>query len=108
MTSAKPLVRMASKAGRRQTHLLRSLVARLTDVLQAVKLFKATGREEQVGPLLEHETKKLNRQLQRKVLSKEALRALQEPFVVVFCCVGLWLGHVLLEMPFSSLTTSKK
>jgi ATP-binding cassette subfamily C protein len=98
------LVRMASKAGWRQTRLLKSLVARLTDTLQAVKLLKATGREEQVGPLLEHETQRLNRQLRRKVLSKEALRALQEPFVVVFICLGLWVGVESLKMPLSSLT----
>jgi ATP-binding cassette subfamily C protein len=98
------LVRMASKAGWRQTRLLKSLMARLTDTLQAVKLLKATGREEQVGPLLEHETRRLNRQLRRKVLSKEALRALQEPFVVVFICLGLWVGIEFLNMPLSSLT----
>ncbi|MDH3212608.1 MAG: ATP-binding cassette domain-containing protein [Myxococcales bacterium] len=104
MGALSSLVRVASRAGRRQTQLLKSLIARLIDTLQAVKLLKATGREERVGPLLENETRRLNRQLRRLVLSKEALHALQEPFVVVFICGGLWVGIEFLKMPVSSLT----
>jgi ATP-binding cassette subfamily C protein len=104
MGALSSLVRMASRAGGRQTRLLKSLLARLTDTLQSVKLLKATGREEQVAPLLENETRKLNRQLRRLVLSREALRALHEPFVVAFICGGLWLGIEFLKMPVSSLT----
>jgi ATP-binding cassette subfamily C protein len=46
------LVRMAHRAGRKQTALLDSLLTRMTDTLGAVKLLKATGRESSVGPLL--------------------------------------------------------
>ena len=43
MGALNSLVRMSSKAGWRQTRLLKSLMARLTDTLQAVKLLKARG-----------------------------------------------------------------
>lgn len=84
------LVRRTKRAGVRQTDLMRTLVARMTDVLYAVKPLKAMGREPLVGPLLEHETESLNRALQKQVLSKEAVRALQEPLLVMSLTGGLY------------------
>jgi ATP-binding cassette subfamily C protein len=86
------LVRMTRKAGTRQTRLLKTLLGRLTDVLYAVKPLKAMARETLVGPLLEEETRKLNRALQRQVLSKEALRAIQEPLLIATIALGLWVA----------------
>jgi ATP-binding cassette subfamily C protein len=96
-------VRMAGRAGRKQTALLRSLLKRLTDTLQAVKMLKATGRENLIGPLLENDTRKLNRQLRRRVLSTEALRALQEPILVAFATGGLWIALTLWKMPLQAV-----
>jgi ATP-binding cassette subfamily C protein len=86
------LVRMTRKAGARQTRLLKTLLGRLTDVLYAVKPLKAMARENLIGPLLEKETQKLNRALQKEVLSKEGLRAIHEPLLVATICVGLWVA----------------
>ncbi len=96
-------VRMSGRAGRRQTELLKSLLSRLTDVLQAVKLLKATAREGFVGPLLEADTRRLNTALRKQVLSKEALLALQEPILVTFCGLGLLVGRLALGMPASEV-----
>jgi len=85
-------VRMSSRGGRRQTIVLRSLSSRLTDVLQAAKLLRATGKEPLVGPLLEDDTRRLNKALRKQVLGKEALRTLQEPLLVGFCLFSLWVG----------------
>ena len=98
------LVRIAARAGRKQTGILKSLLGRLTDTLQAVKLLKATGRESAVGPLLADETQRLNRQLQRRVFSREALRALQEPLAVSLLCAGLYAAiHFASLAPSSTL-----
>jgi ATP-binding cassette subfamily C protein len=97
------LVRMAALAGRRQTMLLKELLARLTDSLQIVKLLKATARESLIGPLLERDTRRLDRQLRKSVLSKETLRALQEPILVGVIAVGLYLCITALAMPVSSV-----
>jgi ATP-binding cassette subfamily C protein len=75
------LVRLAARAGLRQTWITKSLLGRLADALQSVKLFKAMGRERLIGPLLSHDTRRLNRELRRQVVAKEALSALQEPLV---------------------------
>jgi ATP-binding cassette subfamily C protein len=86
------LVRMTRRAGARQTRLLKDLLGRLTDILYAVKPLKAMARETLVGPLLEHKTQRLNRALQREVLSKEALNALHEPFLVATIGAGLYVA----------------
>jgi len=96
--SLSSLVRVASRAGRRQTQLLKKLSGRVADSLQAVKLLKAMGRERLIGPLLEHDNEKLNRALRNRIFSKEALRALQEPILSVFALggiVGVWAFGVL-------------
>jgi len=92
-------VRIASRAGLKQTNLLKSLLSRLTDVLQIVKLLKATAREQLIGPLLEHDTRRLNKALRKQVLGKEALRTIQEPVMVSFCGLGLLVSIQSMGMP---------
>lgn len=96
------LVRMSEKAGRKQTKFLKSLLSRVTDSLQAVKLLKATGREPLIGPLLEHDTRRLNLSLRRRVFSKEALRSLQEPIIVSLMC-GAFALFVYVGIPMAEV-----
>ena len=77
------LVRMARRAGTRRTALMKSILGQLTDVLYVVKPLKAMGREAQVGPLLERDTRSLNRAIERDVFSREALAGLQESLLIV-------------------------
>jgi ATP-binding cassette, subfamily C, bacterial len=98
------LVKQSARAGRRQTRLLRSLLRQLSDSFQVVKLLKATGQEELIGPLLESDTRQLDKQLRRRVLTKEALRSIQDPLLVICMAICLWLAIAYLEMQISSLT----
>lgn len=93
------LVRMARRAGNKQTKLAKALLGRLTDTLLAVKPIKAMGREMLMGPLLESETQQLNRALEREVLSTTALDALYEPLIVAFLAGGLYVALVHLSVP---------
>jgi ATP-binding cassette subfamily C protein len=89
------------------------VLSRLTDVLWAVKPLKAMGRQGVVGPLLEHETRQINKALRRDVSSKETLNALQDPVLVATILGGVYAalayGHLpidrvlLLAMLFSRL-----
>jgi ATP-binding cassette, subfamily C, bacterial len=97
------LVRMSRRAGARQTKLLKAVLAQLTDVLYAVKPLKAMARESLLGPLLEGETQRLNRAFQREVLSKETLRAVQEPLVVATLAGGLYIALSHWVLPLHSL-----
>jgi ATP-binding cassette subfamily C protein len=97
------LVRMALKAGRRQTKVLKFLLTRLADALQTVKVLKATAREDSVGPLLEDDAQRLNRALQQRVFSKEALTSLQDLILVLFVTSYLYVAVALWKMPVSSV-----
>ncbi len=97
------LVRMAARAGSKQTHLLKTLLGRLTDTLQAVKRIKATGREAALANLLADQSVRLNKQLKRRVLAQEALRSLQEPVVITIIALGFLAAITVFQMPFPSL-----
>jgi ATP-binding cassette subfamily C protein len=85
------LVNMSGRAGTKQTKFLKSLLTQVTDSLQAVKLLKATGRESLIEPLLESDTEQLNKALRKRVFSREALRAMQEPVLVTSVCIMLFI-----------------
>ncbi len=97
------LLRMAKKAGRRQTKLLISLLSRLTDTLQSVKPLKAMGRENLADRVLQSETGKLNRALQREVFSKAVLSSSQEPIFAIVIATGIFLALQIFSMPLPTV-----
>ncbi|MGH7787323.1 MAG: ABC transporter ATP-binding protein [Candidatus Binatia bacterium] len=97
------LVRTSARAGRRQTFLTRSLLARLTDTLQAVKPLKAMARESLITPVLERETRQLNDALEHEVFSGAAMEALQEPLIFVFLAAALYGALTLFSMPLAEV-----
>jgi ATP-binding cassette subfamily C protein len=86
------LVKMARRAGKRQTKIYKSLLARLTDTLLSVKSLKAMAREEQADAVLSAETSKLNRALQRDVFSKALLDAVQGPMFAIVIAIGIYFA----------------
>lgn len=97
------LVRMARKAGKKQTNLYISLLARLTDTLQSVKPLKAMGREHMADSVLAMETSKMNRALQKQVFSKAVLSAAQEEMFAIVMALGMFIALVKFGMPFSTV-----
>jgi ATP-binding cassette subfamily C protein len=97
------LVRSSRKSGRRQTSRIRQLLARLTDTLQAVKPLKAMAREPLIGPVLEGETKRLNKSLEHEVMSRAYLEALQDPLIMLFLAMALYVGLTTMEMPLAEV-----
>ena len=96
-------VTKAQKAGKRQTRLLKSLLSLLTDTLQSIKPLKAMARENMADLVLQTETKRLNKALQKLVYSKEALKALQEPLVTIFFAFGLYVALVWWNMELATV-----
>jgi ATP-binding cassette subfamily C protein len=97
------LVRMARKAGKRQTGLLVALVSRLTDTLQSVKPLKAMAREYLVDAVLAMETSRLNKTLRRQVYSTTMLNAFQEEMMIIVLAVGMFIALVQYEMPLATV-----
>lgn len=92
------LVNKAKRAGRKQTRLLQSLLAHLSDSLQSLKAFKSMGRENLTSELLSTNTLKLNKVLRKQVLTKAIMRGIQEPLMTLMVIVGLYVMLVPLHM----------
>jgi ATP-binding cassette subfamily C protein len=97
------LVKASRRAGKSQTRLMRELLVQLTDTLGSVKPLKAMAREDIADSLLRHHAGELNTAMEREVMSRETLRALQEPMLAVLAATGLYMGFVLGGLPLSSV-----
>lgn len=97
------LVRITRLAGEDQTLLMRSLVGRLTDLMSSLKSLKAMARERHGSELLEGETEELNRALQRQVLSRETLRAMQDPLFVSLAVIGIYAAIYHMDQSISTI-----
>jgi len=99
----KRFVQKARKAGLRRTKLLKSLLSVMTDMLQSIKPLKAMARENLADYLLERKTTSLNKALQKEVFNKEALKAFQEPLLMIFIAVGLYVALKYLDLPLANV-----
>ena len=86
------LVRITRKAGKKQTRLMNSLMANLTDTLQSVKPLKAMAREHLADQVLAHDANRLNKALRRQVLSRAVLDSGQELMFTGFICLGVYIA----------------
>ena len=97
------LVRKAKRAGWRQTKLMKSLLSILTDSLQSIKPLKSMARENSAESVMFKKTNLINRALQKEVLSKELLRALQEPLQMILLLCGLYLALLYWHLPATTV-----
>lgn len=97
------LVRIARRAGKRQTKFTRLMIARLADTLLSVKPLKSMGREGLVDTVLVSETKNINRALRREVVSDELLAAGQEVLFALVLVIGIYVTLVQLELPLATV-----
>jgi len=99
----KRYLKRARRAGRRQTNLRKSMMALFTDTLLSIKPLRAMARENASDLLLEKRNKRLNKALQKKVLSKEILIAFQQILVTTFLAVGIYVLIIYWKMTLASV-----
>jgi ATP-binding cassette subfamily C protein len=95
----KYFVEKARRAGMRQTDLLKSLLTLMTDTLQSIKPLKAMARAGLADFLLAKKTNRLNKALRKQVFSKEVRRSLQEPLLIIFLAIGIYVILVHWRLP---------
>jgi ATP-binding cassette subfamily C protein len=99
----KRFVKKARKAGLQQTKLMKSLLALMTDVLQSIKPLKAMARENVADFLLENKTNRLNKALRKEVFNSEALKAFQDPLLIIFMAAGLYAALRYWHISFATI-----
>lgn len=97
------LVNITRKAAKKQTRLMTSLMANLTDTLQSVKPLKAMAREYLADQVLAHDTNLLNKSQRRQVLSAALLNSAQEMMFTAFICLGIYLAMARFHMALSTV-----
>lgn len=97
------LVHMARKAGRRQTRYLRSLSARLADVLQSLKSLKSMSKEHLVSAVLASDSARLDTALRQQIFSAAALVAAQEQMFAIAITGGMFVALVWFDMPIATV-----
>ncbi|MGY6630777.1 MAG: ABC transporter ATP-binding protein [Wenzhouxiangella sp.] len=97
------LVRLAGRAGRDQTGLMKSLLSLMTDQLGAVKPLKAMARETHVDGMMTSQTRDLKKALKHQVLAKAGLTALQEPMLAILVGVGFFFFLVKMNLPMGTV-----
>ena len=104
LLSMSRLIRVAGKAGTKQTLLYRELLTYLADVLGSAKPLKAMAREKVTDSILRSQTTQLEKATRREVMSRESLKAIQEPILAAFTTGGLYAVLVIWELPLSAVT----
>tara|TARA_R110002072_G_C7973164_1_gene535011 strand:+ start:3898 stop:5646 length:1749 start_codon:yes stop_codon:yes gene_type:complete len=92
------LVNITRRAATKQTRLMTSLMANLTDTLQSVKPLKAMSREYLADQVLAHDTNLLNKSQRRQVLSAALLNSGQELMFTAFICLGIYVAMEKFDM----------
>jgi len=85
-------MRSARRAGAGQTELMRELLSYLTDVLRSVKPLKAMARDSMAQASLQRQTDDLEDAIRREVMSRESLRALQDPLLAALAAFALYVA----------------
>jgi ATP-binding cassette subfamily C protein len=94
LVALRRLVKKNRRAGAKQTETMQALIAQMTDILTSIKPLKAMARDRQSDAVLTDATRRLNRALQKQVLSKAALGSFQEPILTVFLVLLLYVALV--------------
>ena len=97
------LVSKNRRAGAKQTVHMQALIAQMTDVLISIKPLKAMAREKQSDEVLTDTTRRLNRALQKQVLSKAALGSFQEPLTIIFLVLCLYIAIVYWKLSLTAI-----
>lgn len=97
------LITKARQAGNRQTKLLQSLVAHMTDSLVMIKPLKTMARENLADAVLRKKARTLKKALKKQVFASQALSALQEPVSVAFLALGLYIALVHWKFPVANV-----
>ena len=97
------LIVMTRRAGQIQTDLQKSFMTRLLQGLDGMKPLKAMAREGSLGPLIEGDTRGLNRAQRTIVISREALTESHEVIRALAVAGGLYVLVTIWSQPVDDL-----
>jgi ATP-binding cassette subfamily C protein len=97
------LVRIAKKAGRRQTRHTSRFITYLSDALNNIKPLKAMARQGSFEHLIDRNIVKMRRAMRRQIIAKQALKNLDEILFSVVLGIGTLLAITRWNVPPAEL-----
>ena len=97
------LVRIARKAGRRQTQRSRELVTLLVDSLNNIKPLRAMAKEGEFAQFLERKVGSVRKALRREVVAQQALKNGNELLAAMFLGGGFFVAIAIWQVPIVEL-----
>ncbi len=97
------LVRIARKAGWRQTARTQQLINSLSDTLNNIKPIKAMAREAPFGALMERRTVQLRKSLRVQVVTTESLKNAQDALVAILLSAGFYVAVEAFAVPVAEV-----
>ena len=99
LLSLQVFVRISRRAGRKGILRTRELVTDLSDAVTGVKPLKAMNRQERFRALFEKKIFQVRKAARREAVSRQLLKQLQEPILVIFLLTGFYFLSQVLGMP---------
>ena len=103
MVALSRLVAIARRAGQSQTDLQKTFMTRVLQGLEGMKTLKAMAREGSLGPLIEADTRGLNRAQRTIIVSREALTESHEVIRALAVAGGLYVFVTIWGQPVEGL-----
>ena len=96
-------VRIAQRAGHKQTRYTSALLTNLSDMLLGIKPLKAMARDNRFSHMFAGQIKSLNKALRKQVISKQILKNLEEPLIALSLGIGFIGAKIYWNTPLSEL-----
>jgi ATP-binding cassette subfamily C protein len=97
------LVRIARKAGWRQTERSKELITLLVDSLNSIKPLKAMAKEDEYVTFLDRKIASLKKAIRRQAVSQDALKNGSEALATIFLGAGFFVALALWDVPLVEL-----
>ena len=97
------LLQMSRSAGEQNVRSNRDLSNHFVDGINSIKPIKTMAIENRLLPLLEHETTGVRRAQNREVLSAVLIGGINEPLLVIFLAIGVYVSLMILAIPFAEV-----
>ena len=99
LISLQIFVQISRRAGRKGILRTRELVTELSDAVTGLKPLKAMNRQERFKALFEKRIYQIRKAGRREAASRQLLKQLQEPILVIFLLTGFYFLSQVLGMP---------
>lgn len=99
LISLQVFVRISRRAGRKGILRTRELVTDLSDAVTGLKPLKAMNRQERFQALFDKKIFQIRKAARREAASRQLLKQLQEPILVIFLLVGFYMLSQVLGLP---------